>query len=70
MLDWKPTTTGDFYCRWKNRAVSLTEEGHIKSRGAFGVENLYSIENAMLSHSLDQALKDKTIFFQKMLTML
>lgn len=46
----------------KNRAVSLTEEGHIKAEELFGVENLYSIENAMLSHSLDQALKANYIF--------
>ena len=58
----KPTTTGDFIVDEKNRAVSLTEEGHIKAEDLFGVENLYSIENAMLSHSLDQALKANYIF--------
>ena len=58
----KPTTTGDFIVDEKNRAVSLTEEGHIKAEELFGVENLYSIENAMLSHSLDQALKSNYIF--------
>ena len=58
----KPTTTGDFIVDEKNRAVSLTEEGHIKAEELFGVENLYSIENAMLSHSLDQALKANYIF--------
>ena len=58
----KPTTTGHFIVDEKNRAVSLTEEGHIKAEELFGVENLYSIENAMLSHSLDQALKANYIF--------
>ena len=58
----KPTTTGDFIVDEKNRAVSLTEEGHIKAEELFGVENLYSIENAKLSHSLDQALKANYIF--------
>ncbi|MEM5557501.1 preprotein translocase subunit SecA [Aliarcobacter cryaerophilus] len=58
----KPTTTGDFIVDEKNRAVSLTEDGHIKAEELFGVENLYSIENAMLSHSLDQALKANYIF--------
>ncbi|MGJ0340460.1 preprotein translocase subunit SecA [Aliarcobacter cryaerophilus] len=58
----KPTTTGDFIVDEKNRAVSLTEEGHIKAEELFGVENLYSIENATLSHSLDQALKANYIF--------
>ncbi|WP_141050425.1 preprotein translocase subunit SecA [Aliarcobacter cryaerophilus] len=60
----KPTTTGDFIVDEKNRAVSLTEEGHIKAEELFGVENLYSIENAMLSHSLDQALKANYIFLK------
>ena len=58
----KPTTTGHFIVDEKNRAVSLTEDGHIKAEELFGVENLYSIENAMLSHSLDQALKANYIF--------
>ncbi|HKM19461.1 MAG TPA: preprotein translocase subunit SecA, partial [Aliarcobacter sp.] len=58
----KATTTGDFIVDEKNRAVSLTEDGHIKAEELFGVENLYSIENAMLSHSLDQALKANYIF--------
>ncbi|RBQ31411.1 preprotein translocase subunit SecA [Arcobacter sp. FW59] len=58
----KPTTTGDFVVDEKNRTVSLTEQGHIKAEELFGVDNLYSIENAMLSHSLDQALKANYIF--------
>ena len=51
-----------FYCWWKNRAVLLTEQGHENAEKLFGVNNLYSIENAMLSHSLDQALKANFIF--------
>lgn len=58
----KPITTGDFTVDEKNRTVSLTEQGHIRAEELFGVENLYSIENAMLSHSLDQALKANYIF--------
>ena len=58
----KPTTTGDFIVDEKNRAVTLTEQGHENAEKLFGVENLYSIENAMLSHSLDQALKANFIF--------
>ncbi|MCG3715274.1 SEC-C domain-containing protein, partial [Aliarcobacter butzleri] len=46
----------------KNRAVTLTEQGHEAVEKLFGVDNLYSIENAMLSHSLDQALKANYIF--------
>jgi preprotein translocase subunit SecA len=58
----KPTTTGDFIVDEKNRAVLLTEQGHENAEKLFGVNNLYSIENAMLSHSLDQALKANFIF--------
>ena len=58
----KPTTTGDFIVDEKNKAVLLTEQGHENAENLFGVDNLYSIENAMLSHSLDQALKANFIF--------
>ncbi len=58
----KPTTTGDFIVDEKNRSVMLTEQGHENAEKLFGVENLYSLENAMLSHSLDQALKANYIF--------
>ncbi|MDX4065275.1 preprotein translocase subunit SecA [Aliarcobacter skirrowii] len=58
----KAITTGDFIVDEKNRTVSLTEAGHIRAEELFGVDNLYSIENAMLSHSLDQALKANYLF--------
>ncbi len=58
----KPTTTGDFIVDEKSRSVVLTEQGHEQAELLFGVDNLYSIENAMLSHSLDQALKANYIF--------
>jgi preprotein translocase subunit SecA len=58
----KPSTTGDFIVDEKNRSVILTEQGHENAEKLFGVDNLYSIENAMLSHSLDQALKANFIF--------
>ena len=58
----KPTTTGDFIVDEKNKSVMLTEQGHENAEKLFAVDNLYSIENAMLSHSLDQALKANYIF--------
>lgn len=58
----KPSTTGDFIVDEKNRAVTLTEQGHENAEKLFDVDNLYSLENAMLSHSLDQALKANYIF--------
>ena len=58
----KPTTTGDFTVDEKNKSVMLTEQGHENAEKLFAVDNLYSIDNAMLSQSLDQALKAKYIF--------
>ena len=39
-----------------------TEEGISKAEKLFGVDNLYSLENAVLSHYLDQALKANYLF--------
>ena len=46
----------------KDKVVLLTEEGITKAEELFGVENLYSAENASLSHVLDQALKSNYLF--------
>ncbi|CAE10337.1 preprotein translocase subunit SecA [Wolinella succinogenes] len=46
----------------KNRVILLTEEGIREAEKGFGVDNLYSIENAILSHHLDQALKANHLF--------
>ncbi len=54
--------SGDFVVDEKNRTVILTETGIEKAEKAFGVDNLYSLENASLSHHLDQALKSQNIF--------
>jgi len=55
-------TTGDFIVDEKNRTVIMTEDGLQKAQDLFEVENLYSLENAALSHHLDQALKAHYIF--------
>ena len=55
-------TTGDFIVDEKNRTIVMTEEGLQKAQDLFEVENLYSLENAVLSHHLDQALKAHNIF--------
>ncbi len=55
-------TTGDFIVDEKNRTVILTEQGIKKAEELFGVENLYDLENAILSHHLDQALKARYLF--------
>ncbi|MFA7501229.1 MAG: DEAD/DEAH box helicase, partial [Sulfurimonas sp.] len=46
----------------KDKVILLTEEGITKAEELFKVENLYSPENASLSHILDQALKANYLF--------
>ncbi|MBN2767553.1 MAG: preprotein translocase subunit SecA [Campylobacterales bacterium] len=55
-------TTGDFTVDEKNRVIVMTEEGLEKAQVLFEVENLYNLENAALSHHLDQALKAHYLF--------
>jgi preprotein translocase subunit SecA len=55
-------TTGDFIVDEKSKSVLLTEQGQKKAEELFGVENLYLLENATLSHTLDQALKANYVF--------
>jgi preprotein translocase subunit SecA len=60
--DEKPIITGDFYVDEKNKVVMLTDDGITKAEELFGIDNLYSIENAPLTHHLDQALKANFVF--------
>ncbi|MEA8993877.1 preprotein translocase subunit SecA [Campylobacter jejuni] len=53
---------GDFVVDEKNRNILITEAGIAKSEKLFGVENLYSLDNAILAHQLDQALKAHNLF--------
>jgi len=55
-------TTGDFIVDEKNKQVILTEQGLQKSEELFGAGNLYDLENAILAHHLDQALKANYLF--------
>ncbi len=52
----------DFSVDEKNRVILTTEDGIKKAESLFSVDNLYSIENASLSHHLDQALKANYLF--------
>ncbi len=52
----------DFILDEKNKTVSLTEKGNERAEELFEVDNLYSMENAILSHHLDQALKSWYLF--------
>jgi len=52
----------DFTVDEKDKVVLTTEEGIAKAEELFGVDNLYAIENAALSHHMDQALKANYLF--------
>ncbi len=60
--DEQDVLTGDYIVDEKNKVVLLTEDGVDKAQELFGVDNLYSLEHAALSHHLDQALKANTLF--------
>lgn len=53
---------GDFVVDEKNRNILITEQGIAKAEKLFAVENLYSLDNAILAHQLDQALKAHNLF--------
>ncbi len=53
---------GDFVVDEKNKTIVMNEDGISKAEELFGVDNLYSLENAILSHHLDQALKAHNLF--------
>ncbi len=52
----------DFSVDEKSRVILLNDSGIEKAEKAFNVDNLYSIENAILAHHLDQALKANHLF--------
>ncbi|PAF43389.1 preprotein translocase subunit SecA [Helicobacter sp. 11S03491-1] len=52
----------DFTIDEKNRVILINENGIKKAEELFKIDNLYSIENAALSHHLDQALKANFLF--------
>ncbi len=54
--------SGDFIVDEKNRTITITEKGIQKAEELFGIDNMYSLENAILSHHLDQALKARNLF--------
>ena len=54
----------DFSIDEKSRVVLTTDEGIKKAEKLFGVENLYAVDNASLSHHLDQALKANYLFIK------
>lgn len=63
-LDPKEKPSGDFIADEKNRTILITEQGISKAEKLFGVDNLYSLDNAILAHQLDQALKANNLFLK------
>lgn len=62
--DPKEKPSGDFIADEKNRTILITEAGISKAEKLFGVDNLYSLDNAILAHQLDQALKANNLFLK------
>ena len=52
----------DYEVDEKLKSVQLTEEGTDKVEKAFGVKNLYALENLQLLHHITQALKAHSLF--------
>ena len=52
----------DFTIDIKEKSVQITETGATKAESFFGLENFADIENASLSHHIQQALKANYIF--------
>ncbi len=52
----------DYEIDEKQRTVLLTEEGTDKVERAFGVANMYAIENLNILHHVNQALRAHTLF--------
>jgi len=52
----------DFTVDEKNRVILITEVGITKAEGLFGVENMYEMQNAILAHHLEQALRAHNLF--------
>ncbi len=52
----------DFTVDIKDKSVQLTESGALKAEKFFGIENFSDIENADLSHHIQQALKAHHVF--------
>ncbi len=58
----KFTKNEDYEVEEKERQVMLTEQGTDKVEQAFGLENLYAVENLKILHHINQALKAHALF--------
>ncbi len=51
----------DYTIDHKTRAITLTEQGVSKAEHAFGIDNLFALENTVLNHHISQALRARYI---------
>ena len=55
---------GDYKIDWPTKTISLTNQGIAKACKHFGLKNLYDIENQVLVHHIDQALRANYIMLK------
>jgi preprotein translocase subunit SecA len=55
---------GDYKIDWPTKTISLTNQGIEKACKHFGLKNLYDIENQVLVHHIDQALRANYIMLK------
>lgn len=55
---------GDYKIDWPTKTINLTNQGIEKACKHFGLKNLYDIENQVLVHHIDQALRANYIMLK------
>lgn len=55
---------GDYKIDWPTKTINLTNQGIKKACEHFGLKNLYDIDNQVLVHHIDQALRANYIMFK------
>ena len=55
---------GDYKIDWPTKTISLTRQGIAKACEHFGLKNLYGVENQVLVHHIDQALRANYIMLK------
>lgn len=55
---------GDYKIDWPTKTISLTRQGIAKACKHFGLKNLYDVENQVLVHHIDQALRANYIMLK------
>ncbi len=58
------TAEKDYKIDWESKSISLTDTGIEKAEKYFNLANLYDVDNASLTHHLDQALRANYIMLK------